>query len=264
MSETTSYDIKAALAKRHAGREFFITECKSGPTGTGMLQFDGLAINKSWVHPCITGYEVKVSRSDFLRDNKYCGYMPFCHELYFVVPAGMIDRLELQNDIGLIYYNPATKSLITKKKALHRNIEINAYMLLYIFMNRIDGERAPFTSSSADYWKDWLANKIDNHSLKYRVKSKLLEQIYELENESKNLSKYKELREEHNEIIKIMNKHGISTWHHAPEALEKALSRAYPPEIDIIHEQLQNAITEIDKLKSKSEDKHETEVDKHV
>jgi hypothetical protein len=126
-------------------------------------------------------------------------------------------------------------------------------------MNRLDEERAPFTSSSADYWKDWLANKIDNQALKYRVKSKLLEQICKLENENKILGQYKELREEHNEIMKVMHKHGINTWVHAPEALEKALSKSYPPEIDIIHEQLQNTIKEIDNLISKVGAGHEKE-----
>ena len=71
MGNVQSRHIERALAKKHGNREFFITQCKTGATGEGMMQFDGLAIHKSWAHPCIIGYEIKVSRSDFLRDAKY-------------------------------------------------------------------------------------------------------------------------------------------------------------------------------------------------
>lgn len=70
-STVTSFDIKQSLAKKHGNREFFITECKNGPTGTGLLQLDGVVIYKSWEHPRIVGYEIKISRSDFQRDNKF-------------------------------------------------------------------------------------------------------------------------------------------------------------------------------------------------
>jgi hypothetical protein len=80
MQNVSALEIKKALAKKHGNREFFITECKTGPTGRGMLQFDGLAIYKSWARPNIVGYEIKTSRSDFLRDNKYTRHMPYCIE----------------------------------------------------------------------------------------------------------------------------------------------------------------------------------------
>lgn len=257
MSETTSavtsVDIKKALAKRHESREFFITECKNGPTNKGMLQFDGLAIYKSWAHPNIVGYEIKVSRSDFQRDNKFFRYMPYCHELYFVVPTKLIDRMELPNDIGLIYYNPKTQGLITKKKAIHRDIEINSNMLLYIIMNRLDGDRLPFYSSKAEYWKDWLANKIENRELGYHVQSKLLEKIQELDQKNKSLRRFKEEYEEHSKIIKVMQKHQVNTWYNVAESLDEALSRPYPAEVETIRKQLEDAIKEIDKLKGKAE-----------
>jgi hypothetical protein len=59
--------IKQELAKRHE-EDFFITECKTGPTqmGFGLLKFDCLAIKKSRTSPIITGYKVKVDRNDFM------------------------------------------------------------------------------------------------------------------------------------------------------------------------------------------------------
>lgn len=61
----TALEIKKALAKKHY-LDFFITECKSGPTQiapAGTLKIlDGLAIKKNWTAPCFTGYEIKISR----------------------------------------------------------------------------------------------------------------------------------------------------------------------------------------------------------
>lgn len=251
VSTVTSSDIKQALAKKHGNREFFIAECKNGPSLTGFLQFDGIAIYKSWAHPRIVGYEIKVSRSDFQRDTKFFRYLPYCHEFYIVTPTGLIDRMELPNDIGLMYYNPKTKIITTKKKAIHRKIEISGDMMLYIIMNRLESDRMPFHSSKADYWKDWLANKLGNRELGYQVRSKLLEQVEKLEQENKRYSRFKEDQNERVEIIKVMQKHGISTWGNTAEILDKALSRPYPAEVDTIRSQLATAILEIDKLKGK-------------
>jgi hypothetical protein len=101
IKKVTAFEITKALGKRHRN-EFFITECKNGPTiyGSGLLQFDAVAIYKSWANPQIRGYEIKVSRSDFLQDNKYSLYLPYFHEFYFAVPKGMVQRQEVEENIG--------------------------------------------------------------------------------------------------------------------------------------------------------------------
>jgi len=253
----TSNEIKIALAKKHGNSEFFITECKNGPTRTGMLQFDGIAIYKSWAHPNIVGYEIKVSRSDFQRDNKFFGYMPYCHELYFVVPTGLIDRMELPNEIGLMYYNPEKKSLTTKKKAIHRNIEINADMLLYIIMNRLESDRLPFHTSKAEYWQDWLENKITNRDLGYQVNCKLLKHIQELEKENSRYQRFKEEQSELSQIREILKKHNLSTWRNAPQVIDAALTRSYPMELDNLQAGLRESIEVIERLKNKSKQNEE-------
>ena len=77
MSGPTSTEIKIALSHKHI-KDFFLTECKSGSTWFSpvgdMKILDALAIRKSWASPCFTGYEIKVSRSDFLRDTKFYTY----------------------------------------------------------------------------------------------------------------------------------------------------------------------------------------------
>ncbi|MFQ8765690.1 MAG: terminase small subunit [Oscillospiraceae bacterium] len=70
-------DVKRAIAHRHASDMFF-TEVKDGPTQivNHHSRIDALAIKLSWTNFAIIGYEVKVARSDFLRDEKWRAYSP--------------------------------------------------------------------------------------------------------------------------------------------------------------------------------------------
>lgn len=95
--KVTSTDIKLALKEFHNGKpSYFITECKTCstyfPDPQGLLKFDGLAITKSYTKPNIIGYEIKVSRNDFLQDNKWHLYLQYCNEFYFVVPKGLVKK----------------------------------------------------------------------------------------------------------------------------------------------------------------------------
>lgn len=257
MSEVTSNQIKVALAKKHGEREFFMTEVKNGPSGVSpgeLLLFDAVAIYKSWSRPEIRGYEIKVSRSDFLRDNKYSQYLPYFHEFYFVVPAGMVQRQEIEENIGLMWYNPETGVITTKRKAVWRNIEVDALMLLYIIMYRLDSDRVPFYSSKTEYWQDWAAGRLNDRELGYKVRSKLLDRINELEQENKRYRNFKEEREVLGRINDVMHKHRVNMWGDVAAALDAALSGKYPVELDKIRGQLENSILSIDKLKEKSEE----------
>jgi hypothetical protein len=256
MSEVTSLGIKNALAKKHR-REFFITECKTGPTTTGLYKFDGIAIYKSWTRPQIRGYEIKISRSDFLGDNKFYNYLPYCHEMYFVVPTGLIDRAEIPTEIGLINYNPKTGGLNTKKKAIYRNIEINADMLFYIFMNRIDGDKPQFTSDKAEFFKAWLENKESNRRLADQVKNRMTKEIKRLEDELRRADIDAEYKKELDEIDKVLYQHGERGYHWnggRAEAIKRLLTKRYPSELDNLQRQLQDAAVSIDQIKKAYED----------
>lgn len=255
MSTVTSYEIKEALAKKHRG-EFFLTECKNGPTGvaTGqLLQFDAVAIYKSWTNPQIRGYEVKVSRSDFLRDAKYPRYLPYFHEFYFVTPQGMVKREEIDEGIGLMWYNPETGTITTKKKAIYRHIEIDAAFLLYIIMSRLDSDRAPFMLHKEEAFAAWLKGKQSNRELSYRVKSKLLEDNTRLESELRSLNYCKEQAEELKQIREVMAKYGIKSYWNTAEALDAALSTRHTPALDEVREAAQRTVAAIDRLIFKAE-----------
>ena len=124
-------------------------------------------------------------------------------------------------------------------------------MLLYIIMNRLESDRLPFHSTNAEYWRDWLAGKINDRDLGYQVRSKLVTRINELEQENKRYRNFKEEREELGQINNVMRNHGLNTWGNLAETLDTALSRPYPAELDTIRNQLEVATKEIDKLKAK-------------
>ena len=56
------------------------------------------------------GYEIKISRSDFLSDKKHMRYLDFCTFFYFIAPKGLIKAEELYSTIGLIEVTTEVKS----------------------------------------------------------------------------------------------------------------------------------------------------------
>ena len=227
------------LQKRHLEKKLpdaFFTEVKNGPTWTSnnLLKLDAVAIKKSWSNPCITGYEVKVSRGDFVRDEKWHGYLRYCHQFYFVCPAGLIKPEELPPEVGLVYYNPEKDCLSTKRKALHRMIEMSLDMFYYLVISRTDPDRHPFFSDQKEYLEAWVQNKNEGRSLGSLVGSKMAKQNEDLRNQIKTLEsdiKSKEEKLKQLDVIEnILQKHGVSFYRwDVAEKLEEALSNKMPP-----------------------------------
>ena len=56
----------------------------------GVPRADVLTVKPSYTKFCVSIYECKVSRADFLADvnaGKWRSYLPFCHRLYFACPV---------------------------------------------------------------------------------------------------------------------------------------------------------------------------------
>lgn len=190
--KVTSTDIKLALKEFHNGKpSYFITECKTCstyfPDPQGLLKFDGLAITKSYTKPNIIGYEIKVSRNDFLQDNKWHLYLQYCNEFYFVVPKGLVKKEELPDHVGLIYFNPDTKGLRTVKKALYRQIEEPVGVYKYIIFSRLEEDRIPFYNDRAEYCKDYLEDKVVKSAIGQRLGTKLAKDLEDAEKRIKSL-----------------------------------------------------------------------------
>lgn len=161
------------LAARH-GKDVFVAECKSGPThGAAHLRLDAWAMRSSWANACATGYEIKVSRSDFQRDEKWRNYLPYCNEFYFVTTSGVADLSELPAEVGLLVASKNLKRLYCKRKAVYRDLEVPDPLYRYILMcrARIADEREGGAEyvDAATYWRRWLATKELDHELGRRV-----------------------------------------------------------------------------------------------
>lgn len=218
------------LRKRHVGKagldDVFLTEVKNGRSwdGRNLLILDALAIRKSWVKPCFIGYEVKVDRGDFMRDHKWPGYMQYCHQFYFACPIGLIKPEELPNEVGLIYYNPEKDCISTKRKALHRPIEISTEMLMYIVMSKMDSDRHPFFSDRREELEAWASDKKERIRLGHIIGSKMVHQMIELREENQRLRRLESDRDELGRIRKVLLDHGLPVYGGIPERIDRALS----------------------------------------
>lgn len=96
------------------------------------------------------GYEIKITRADFLADKKWKQYLKFCNWFYFIAPEGVIKKEELPDNIGLIeisvnespidqwdgdYYEKGTSKYALKRKFVKRakklpDIEESEYIRL--------------------------------------------------------------------------------------------------------------------------------------
>lgn len=182
----TADEIKIALAvmNNKYGR-WFGTEVRTGGSyfhgNDPLLIFDGLMVEKSYTNPSVTGYEIKVSRSDFLNDNKWHLYLKYCNVFYFVCPSGMIKKEELPENVGLLYYDPENKEINprAKKKASWREIDDPLRMYQYIVYSQLDPDRTPFYSDKREAAKAYLNNKIDDYELGRALGTKLAMKVRE-------------------------------------------------------------------------------------
>lgn len=173
-------DILKLLEQKYSIENFLsVPECKIGSTyfNRQCSRFDMWVMARSWAHPRFIGCEVKVSRSDFLRDEKWQNYLPYCTEFYFVAAPGIIDPGEVPETAGLIVATKNCKRLITKKKAPVRDVEIPQSILIYILMCRTRVTADNTRRSNAVLWRDRLKEMKSNKRLGYEVSSHISNRV---------------------------------------------------------------------------------------
>lgn len=67
----------------------------------GDLRIDAILIDLR--HRWIRGFEIKTSRSDFLKDNKFALYTQICSSVSIVCPAELIQPNEVEKPFGLLW-----------------------------------------------------------------------------------------------------------------------------------------------------------------
>lgn len=201
--------ILTLLLRKHSD-DLCVPECKTGSTWFGgkLRKLDLWVMKKSWAKPWTTGYEIKQTRSDFLNDNKWSEYLKYCTDFYLVAPPGVIQPEELPADVGLLVTSKNMTMLYTKRKAVHRNIEIPETIFRYILMWRVQiANTRQAGQSMQDYWKAWLAEKDEKKQLGYNVSKKIRELVtenigkvevknHQLERENERLTEIKKLIKE--------------------------------------------------------------------
>lgn len=120
-NKPSSTDIFRLLQERFPLEKFLVVpECKTASTwfSPRCSRFDAWILARSWRHPRFIGCEIKISRQDFLNDNKWPDYLPFCSEFYFVVSHEIVDSAEVPEQAGLMEASKNCKKLIVKKRPL--------------------------------------------------------------------------------------------------------------------------------------------------
>jgi len=173
--------IVTLLRNKHI-MDIFVGECKDGPTGHGLAQIDAWVMKKSWAHPLMIGYEIKVSRQDFLRDRKWSNYLGMCNELIFVCPWDIIHINEVPTDCGLMWVSKSGTRITTKKKAPYRGIKEPVGLLKYLLMARtkITSRYKELNGNNGldrRFWEEWLTSKKDNWCFGHNLGKSLREEI---------------------------------------------------------------------------------------
>jgi hypothetical protein len=225
----TADDILVLLENRHSD-DLFVPECKDGSTFGGHFRLDAWVMKKSWANPLSIGYEIKVSRSDWLNDKKVHVYMNYCHQMYIVAPPGIVKKEELPDGVGLIIPSSTGSRLYTKIKAKHRSIEWPIDLLRYILMSRTKIVK-PYTpmGNRTIFWENWLTQKVDDYKygkfLGKRIRQKIESDILSVHRENEKLKRENERLQDWSKILSELNinKYFVSKKT-AVEALESVRS----------------------------------------
>jgi hypothetical protein len=253
--------IEHQLEIKHRQDSFF-GQVKNGPswTSNGLLILDAIAIKKSWTKPLITGYEIKVDRGDFIRDEKWVHYLQYCHRFYFVCPKDLIKPDELPAEVGLMYCNPETLALSTKRVAPMQTIELPTKMFYYIIMSKLESDRHPFFSRKREFFEALVRDKIDRKQLGREVKRKTADYIRELrgrvEDAECKAQRFERRAKETDYLENIIRNAGIniSRWNWQND-LEKVLKNGMPLGTE---RNIENAIQILQQVLNSIKEKEET------
>ncbi|GMW02625.1 MAG: hypothetical protein AMXMBFR84_37610 [Candidatus Hydrogenedentota bacterium] len=247
-----AHEIVKLLALKH-NKDVFVPECKDGPTHyANHLRMDAWAMKRSWANPKLTGYEIKVSRADFLKDDKWPGYLCNCNEFYFVAPPKIIDPLELPKEAGLLVVTSTGNGFTTKKRAPFRQIESPNMIYEYVLMCRAKISRVyESDEQTIDYWRNWLAEKKESRQIGYKVSKRIREYVHEVEAENERLKRDAERVEETRQMLVQL---GIrpDDYRNIKERRAKELAAGIPEDfvedVSTAIRKLQSIISTVDKI----------------
>jgi len=249
--------LEQLLAARHTG-DVFVSQCKTGPSQGvyrgELLILDAWAMAKSWSKPATYGYEIKASRKDFLKDDKWQRYLEYCSDFYFVCPQKIIEPNELPTEVGLLVASKNLVRLFCKKKAVRRDVEVPELLYRYVLMCRARIAREHQAEvSKREFWEQWLKDRDLSRDIGWRVSKALQEElakkVYQVEGENLALEKKIESLEG---VRRILESLGLSEgWCPEFHIREKILDQI-PPNlrraVGALSRDLENFATVLDEL----------------
>lgn len=250
-------DLMAMVAERHT-KDLFIGECKNGPTWYGEhLRLDAWAMNRSWANACTYGYEIKVSRGDWTRDQKLNGYLEYCNCFYVVSAAGVVKESELPESAGWLEASKTGSRLFMRRKAVYRAVPLNENLVRYILMSRVkpcsrwqqlNGDE----QSAADRLRNWVGDKENKRMLGADVSAKIHQVVAKMEVECIRLRKQNESYDDLRQMLRELdlNPESPGSWG-VRQRLEQ-VKRAVPPrlraDLEITSDSILRLLGELDKL----------------
>lgn len=172
----SSRSLKALLRERHH-EDIYGEEVSLGGTqfdSAGQRRLDAWAATCSWKNPRYIGYEIKVTRADFMADHKMVEYRSGCTELYLVTAPGVIkDVQEIPDGVGWIEATANGRRLLTKRRATHTapcypvifNILKSMAMRGVTGQRALDPEYVPDVVDRTEYTHDKAFNKLRGYRL---------------------------------------------------------------------------------------------------
>lgn len=249
----TAHDVQKLLATKHA-KDVYVSECKTGQTWGGHLRLDGWAMAKSWANPMVTGYEIKVSRSDFLQDTKYLKYAKYCNALFLVAPAGILFLEELPPGVGFYLVSKNCKRFFCKRKAVRRDDPIPEDIYRYILMARAQILPANAIwcteNNTKEYFEQWLETREYNKRLGHMVSRALGETIQaQIEDVRKTNDDLERKIETYKNVVRIMDELGVTdgAWNMVKE-FRRALNKRINGERDEIIHAVNTGIAALQKI----------------
>ena len=189
MNDMDSRMIKKILERIHADDVFF-TEVT---IGQGARRMDAWAMKKSWANPLVTGYEIKVSRGDFLHDDKLQEYMPYCNKMYVVCPRGVVKDGELPENVGLMLVNSTKDGFMIGKKAPFREVQLPENFLRSILFAKASKSEDALSFSDREIlrrmeqvsvYKDFVEGRKELKDLGYMVSKKITSRMFKYERDA--------------------------------------------------------------------------------
>lgn len=108
-------------------------------TWDNRLRVDMLLIDthKRWLR----GFEIKLTKADFLNDYKWTQYTEFCSSITIVCPAGLIKKEEIEHPFGLLWITQDNQRLSHKWIKRPKNIQTrNSLAWLWTYIRVLEYE----------------------------------------------------------------------------------------------------------------------------